>query len=139
MPRNELVFTVINRQPAIESDAHFDQRSAQFARHAVAVAAHLDVSVPRHYPAFAIGGVKPSGRQRLQVRQLPREALGYHLLDRAVQSPIGFLPQSLLGQLVEMRQALELPVAGEEVLLDVAHHAFVLALGARAPWPAGPR
>ena len=38
-----------------------------------------------------------------------------------------------------MRQALELPVAGEEVLLDVAHHALVLALGARAPWPAGPR
>jgi hypothetical protein len=44
-----------------------------------------------------------------------------------VNTLIGFLPQPLLGQLIEMRQGFELPVTGEEVFLDIAHHALVLA------------
>ena len=38
-----------------------------------------------------------------------------------------------------MRQAVEGAVADEEVVLDVAHHALVLALGAGARGPTGPR
>jgi len=34
-----------------------------------------------------------------------------------VQPPVGFLPQPLLGQLIEMRQVFELAVAGEKFSL----------------------
>jgi hypothetical protein len=62
MPRDQLDLAVINCHSAVESDAHFDQRSAQFARHAVAIAAHLlDVAVPCHHPPFAIGGIEAHG------------------------------------------------------------------------------
>lgn len=44
--------------------------------------------------------------------------------------------QPQLEQLVQVGNALELPVALEEVLLHIAHHAFGLALGARALWTA---
>ena len=54
-------------------------------------------------------------------------------------SRVGFLPEPLLGELVEMGPALEGPVADEEVVLDVADVAFVLALGLGAGRATGPR
>jgi len=61
MTCDQVTVGVISRQAAIESDAHFDQRSAQFARYAIAVAAHLDVVIPRYDPPFVIGRIKAAG------------------------------------------------------------------------------
>jgi hypothetical protein len=44
-----------------------------------------------------------------------------------------FLTLPSLDELLETSHAFELPVASEEVFFDIAHHAFVLAVGAGAP------
>lgn len=57
----------------------------------------------------------------------------------AVHPGVGFLPEPLLGQLVEVGPALEGAVADEEVMLDVADVALVLALGLGSGRATGPR
>lgn len=47
--------------------------------------------------------------------------------------------QPLLGQLIEMRQALEGTVADKEMMLHIPDHALVFALGACPIGTAGPR
>src|SRR4029453_18696536 len=81
--------------------------------------------------------VVAAGGQRLQRRGLPGEALGHDLVHRAVHPRVGFLPQPLLGEPVEMGPALEGAVADEEVVLDVADVALVLPFGLGASGPAG--
>jgi hypothetical protein len=60
-------------------------------------------------------------------------------VDGAVDARVGFLPEPLLGELIEMGPALEGPVVDEEVVLNVADVALVLALGLGACRAAGPR
>ena len=72
------------------------------------------------------------------VGPLADEPLGHNLVHRAMHAGVGFLPQPLLGELIEMRSALEGAIADEEVVLDVADVAFVLALGLGAGRAASP-
>jgi hypothetical protein len=52
---------------------------------------------------------------------------------------IGFLPQPLLGELIQMGPAVEGAIADEEVVLDVADVALVFALGLGSCRPTRPR
>jgi hypothetical protein len=70
---------------------------------------------------------------------LPREALGDDLVHGAVHPGIGLLPEPLLGELIEVGPALEGAVADEEMVLDVADVALVLALGLGPRRATGPR
>ena len=60
-------------------------------------------------------------------------------MDRAVDTPIRFLAEPLLGELVQVGPALEGAVAHEEVMLHVADHPLIFAFGLRPGRSAGPR
>ena len=79
--------------------------------------------------SFSIGGVIALRRQRAQYRGFLGKAFCYYFLDGAVHALVGFFPQPLFGQLVQMRPTLKLTIALEEVMLDVAYHPFTFALG----------
>jgi hypothetical protein len=52
-------------------------------------------------------------------------------MEGAMTSLVRFLPQSLFGQLIEMGPTLEVAIADNEGVFDVADHPFVLALRLR--------
>ena len=134
----DALLTVVDGHGAVEGDPHPDRAPRQGPRHAVAIAADLDVGVPGDVARLPVRRVVAPGRQRLEGRRLPGEALGHDLVEGAVHAGVGFLAEPLLGELVEMRPALEGPVADEEVMLDVADVAFVLPFGLGARRPTGP-
>src|SRR6185295_12520800 len=106
--------------------------------HAVAIAADLDVGIPADLARLPVRGVVAPGWQGLQGRGLPCKALGHDFVDGAVHPRVGLLAEPLLGELVEVGPALEGAVADEEVVLDVADVALVLALGLGPGWATGP-
>ena len=114
-------------------------RPASAVGHAVAIAADLDVGVPADLAQLPVRRVVAAGGKRLQLRLLPGEPLGHDLVHGAVHPRVGLLAQPLLGELIEMGPAVEGPVADEEVVLDVADLALVLALGPGPRRPTGAR
>ena len=128
----DALLAIVDSHGAVQGDPHPHRLPGQPAGDAVAIAADLDVGVPADLARLPVGGVVAPGWQRLQGRGLPGEARGHDLVDGAVDPGVGFLPQPLLGELVGVGPALEGPVADEEVVLDVADVALVLALGLSA-------
>lgn len=90
----------------------------------MAIAAHLDIGIPTDVAQFPIGRVVAPERERLQQRRLGCKPLGDNLMHRAVAALVRFLPHPLLRQLIEMRPTLEVAIADEEVVFDLAHHPF---------------
>src|SRR5262245_5904583 len=125
----DALLAVVDRDGAVQRESHADRMAGQRGGHAVAIAADLDVRVPADLTRFPVRRVVAPGWQRLERRDLPGEALGHHLAHRAVHARVGFLPQPLLGELIEMSPTLERAIADEEVVLHVADVAFILALG----------
>jgi hypothetical protein len=71
-------------------------------------------------------------------RRFPGETLGDHFVDGPVDAPVGFLPEPLPGELVQVGPALEGAVADEEVVFHVPDVPLVLALGLRPGGATGP-
>ena len=108
-------------------------------RHRVAVTTHVDVGVPPDVPGLDVARIEAMRGKWHEGRSLALETLRDHLFDGAVQALVGLFKQPRLQELAQMRPALEVPVALEEVLLDVAHQTLHLAFGAWTVGPAGLR
>lgn len=133
------MLALVDRQVAREREPDLDWAAGHVGGHAVAAAADVNVGIPAHLPDLAVSGVIAVGRQRAQQRHLTREALGNDLPDRPLAPLIRLFAQPVLRELIEMGPALEGAIAHKEVVLDVAHHPFILALGLRPGRPTGPR
>ena len=119
---------VIDREDVLERDADRHAAADERVRHAVAVAADLDVAVPAHLAELPVRRVVACRRQRLQLRLLSGKSFGDDLAHGAVHPGVGLLAQPLFRDLIQMTPAVERPVAHEEMMFDVADHPFVFAL-----------
>ncbi len=127
----------IHPEPVIQRDTDADRSSAPVFRYAVAVTPHLDIAIPGHLPDIVITGIEVSGGQGLQVGLLQDKARCRCLIELAKWTVVSFRLYPLHQQLIDMCQAVELPVTNEEVLLEVFHHALHLAFGLCPAWAAG--
>src|ERR1043165_6636780 len=113
----------------VQSDAYPDYFTGQVVWNAVAVAAHVDVTIPTHPPVFHIRRSGTSGGQTQGRRLLTRKTFTDDFFEGAMHALVGFLPQPLLGQGVQMRHAVKGAIAYKEMPLDVAYHPLIFALG----------
>jgi len=133
------LLAVVDAELPLQGQADGDQVPGQFGGDAIAIPAGLDVGIPPDLTRLPVRRVIAPGRQGVQRRGFPGEAVAHDFVDRAVDALIGFLPEPLLRELVEMGPALEGAVADEEVVLHVPDVPLVLALGLGSGRPAGPR
>ncbi len=125
------LLAIVDRQLAIKREPNQDGATCQLSRDTLAAATDIDGGVPADLPTLPVGGVIADARQRTECPRLAGKPLGHDLLHRPVAATIRLVPQPVLGELIEMHPTIDGAVADEEVVLDVADHAFVLALRLR--------
>jgi hypothetical protein len=93
------LLTGIHGQFSSQADVDLHRAPAQVIRHAVPVAAHIDVTIPVNESLLPVRGIVADLRQRVLVQGFTLEAFANHLPHRAAQPGIGVIPQPLLGKL----------------------------------------
>ncbi len=95
--------SLADREFPVQADQAGHVLTAAGGRHRVAVAPHLHVGIPAHYPGLDVTGVETMHRQRVQMRLLPGKTGSHHLAHGPLHPPVRFFDQPGLEQLVQVR------------------------------------
>lgn len=128
----------VDPQFIIQRDPDGDRAATPGLQHGVTITSYLDIAIPGYVTDVEVAGIEVRCRQRLQVRFFFLEVGRRRLPELAQFTLVRGLGKPLLQQQVNVREAVELRVTDEEVVLEVFDHAFNLAPGSRSAGATSP-